>query len=381
MSPPPRLAVYLPALRMGGGETSMLRLAAGLARGGRAGDRLVTTLAGAEVAPPPGVRVTELGSRGSLGSLRHLAGWLRQHRPHWLLSAFPHTNVTAVAAAAWAGVDCRCVVSEHAPLSLQIRRQGTWRYRLLPPLVRWAYRRADAVVAVSSGVRDDLLSLAGPLRLHTIANPVLEGCEPVDAEPSMASPRPTPLHPWLQDPALRVVLSVSRLSTEKDIPTLLRAFARLHTQRPQTRLLLAGEGPARPQLQALVAQLQLGAVVAMPGRIESPRQWMQRATVFALASEYEGFGNVLVEALASGTAVVSTDCPVGPREILAAGRWGRLVPVADWQAMASALQQAVDDPGAPPGATGHAAQFTASAACSAYRALLDSLLRPGAAAC
>jgi glycosyltransferase involved in cell wall biosynthesis len=328
----------------------------------------VHSLHDAHIALPAGLRLHTLGTGGSLGSVRALARWLRQNRPTWLLSAFPHSNITAVAARAWAGVDCRCVLSEHAPLRLQISRQAGWRYKLLPPLVAWAYPRADAVVAVSSGVQADLRALLGPaLPLHTIHNPVL------DDEPAQAAAS-TPLHPWLLDKSHSVVLSVSRLSVEKDIPTLLRAFAKLHARRPQTRLLLAGEGPERAALLALVARLQLGAVVALPGRIEGPRLWMQHAAVFALASTYEGFGNVLVEALACGTAVVSTDCRVGPREILGGGRYGRLVPVGDSAALASALQNAVDSPGAPPGAVAHASQFTLAAACTAYRRLLDALV-------
>jgi glycosyltransferase involved in cell wall biosynthesis len=376
----PRLAVYLPHLRQGGGELSMLRLASGLARGGLAVDLVVHSLQGAEVAPPAGMPVVELGHASTLGSVRALAAWLRGRQPGWLLSAFPHTNVAAVAAVALAagqagrGQRWRSVLSEHAPLSLQIQRQSGWRWRALPPLVRWAYPRADAVVAVSDGVRRDLQGLMGmrlserlDTRLHTIANPVL------DAAPPASAPQSTPPHPWLMDPKLRVVLSVSRLSAEKDIPTLLRAFARLHALRPHTRLLLAGDGPERAALQATIEQLGLQAVACLGGRVQSPQAWMQRAAVFALASQYEGFGNVLVEALASGCAVVATDCPVGPREILENGRWGALVPVGHEVAMAAALQAACDAPGAPPGAAEHASQYTDAAACSAYRRLLDSL--------
>ncbi len=385
-----RVAVLIPHLRTGGGELSMLRLAAGLARGGLKVDLLVHTLQQAELVVPAELGVVELdrnGRLGSLGSVRVLANWLRgpqQRRPHWLLSAFPHTNVAAVAARAWARSDCRCVISEHAPLSLQIQRQGNLRYRVLPPLVRWAYPRADAVVAVSQGVRDDLQRLVGPgLRLHTIANPVLDDETAWPAGATSAAPdggdggdAGTPLHPWLKDQRLQVVLSVSRLSEEKDIPTLLRAFLQVHGQRPQARLLLAGEGPARSMLQRLVAELGLDEVVALPGRISKPRAWMQAATVFALASQYEGFGNVLIEALASGTPVVSTDCPVGPREILDGGRFGSLVPVADPAAMARALMQALDHPALPAGARAHAARFTDTAACTAWRQLLDGLRGP-----
>ncbi len=371
-----RLAVYVPHLRQGGGELSMLRLASGLAHRGLGVDLLVHTLQGAEVQPPAGLGVVQLGHASTVGSVRALSHWLCSARPRWLLSAFPHTNVAAVAAVALArrrGAGCRSVLSEHAPLSLQISRQGGWRYRALPPLVRWAYPRADAVVAVSEGVRRDLLGMVGPAlqaRLHTIANPVLDSAWPVAAEPEAHA---TPPHPWLLDPALRVVLSVSRLSPEKDIPVLLQAFARLHPQRPQARLLIAGDGLERGALQAAVEGLGLAAVAQLVGRVQGPQAWMRHAAVLALASQYEGFGNVLVEALASGCAVVATDCPVGPREILAGGRWGTLVPVGDAAAMAAALQRAVDTPGAPAGAMAHAGQYTDTAACGAYLRLLGSL--------
>jgi len=370
----PTLAVYLPQLRMGGGELSMLRLAAGFARGGMQVELIVHTLADAEIEVPEDVDVIELGSHGTLASLRPLVQVLCARRPRWLLSAFPHSNVAAVTAVAWARIDCACIVSEHAPLSQQIERQGGWRFRMLPPLLRWAYRRADGVVAVSRGVRDDLVAMLGPgLRLHTIANPVLEthgtGGTPVQPH--------TPLHSWLADDGLQVILSVSRLSVEKDIPTLLRAFALLQPHRPWLRLLVAGDGPARPELEALIDELGLAAVAALPGRVTHPRAWMRRAAVFALASHYEGFGNVLVEALASGTPVVSTDCPVGPREILAAGRFGELVPVGDEQAMAAALARALQRPDPPAGAVAFASGFTDAAACAAYRRLFASV----AAAC
>ena len=377
-----RLCVYIPHLRLGGGETSLLRLVEGFVRRGLEVDLVVHTLASAELAVPAGAHLVELGVDGTLSSLRRLTEVLRERRPTWLFSGFPHTNVAAVAAVAWAGTGTRCIVSEHAPLTRQIAQQANWRFRVLPPLVRWAYRRADAVVAVSKGVRDDLVELIGPeLAPVLIHNPVLDD---IDLAEAAAAPQAdgglvTPLHPWLTDPALQVVTSVSRLSVEKDIPTLVRAFKILHANRPSTRLLLIGEGPERAALQALVEAEGLGAVVQLAGRVHRPMRWMRQAAVFALASQYEGFGNVLIEALASGLPVVSTDCPTGPREILADGRYGALVPVGDAAAMAAALSDALAAGGPPTGAVEHGRSFTVERACDAYGDLFESVLNRCAA--
>jgi glycosyltransferase involved in cell wall biosynthesis len=365
--PTSRVMVYVPHLRTGGGEISMLRLAEGFVKAGLAVDLVVHSQTTCELPVPTGVHLINLECSGTLTGIWRLASLLRQYQPQWLLSAFPHTNIAAVAAVALSRTRTRCVLSEHAPLSLQIVQQGNWRYRVLPPLVRWAYRRAGAVVAVSRGVRDDLLALTGPhCVVQVINNPVLA----VDFESDMMQ---TPTQAWLNDPKLQVILSVCRLSEEKDLPTVLHAFAQVHAQRPRARLILAGEGPERPHLEELVRQLGLSEWVRLPGRTNQALAWMRCATVFVLASRFEGFGNVLIEALACGTPVVSTDCPVGPRELLEDGRWGKLVPVGNARAMAEALRATLDSPEQPRGAREAARQYTQTDACAAYMQLFDRL--------
>ena len=359
--------VVVPHLRTGGGELSMLQLAQGFAATGLQVTLVVHTLRSQEVDVPSGVNVLSLDREGTLGALWQLVRALRRHRPQWLLSAFPHTNIAAVVAVALARTGTHCVVSEHAPLSLQIEQQGGWRYRVLPALVRWVYPHSAAVVGVSQGVCADLQQLArSTLAPVVIRNPVL----PPDFEDELIQ---EPDHPWLLDPTLQVVLSVCRLAVEKDLPTLLHAFAEVHRTRPNTRLLLAGEGPERDRLQALVAELKLQAVVQLPGRTRQPLRWMHRAAVFVLASRFEGFGNVLVEALACDTPVVATDCPVGPRELLQGGRWGALVPVGDAAAMAEKIACALRCRVLPPGARDAARRYTQAHACAAYLRLFDAV--------
>jgi glycosyltransferase involved in cell wall biosynthesis len=362
-----RVFVYIPHLRTGGGEISMLRVAEGLAERGLEVEVVVNELGTRELPLPRGVSLIDLQARGSLQAVRLLAKRIKKRAPRFVISGFPHTNVATIAAVKWAGTGAISVVTEHAPLTHQIEQQNNWRYRALPWLVKTAYRRADAIVAVSTGVREDLKQIVGrKVRIHCIHNPVL----PDDFE-SVA--RHEPDHPWLNDPGLQVVMSMCRLSEEKDLPTLIRAFSRIRVSHPVARLMLVGEGPERPRLQALLEEAGLTDSAVMPGRTSEPLAWMRKAAVFVLPSTFEGYGNVLVEALAVGTPVVSTDCPVGPREILDNGRFGDLVPVHDDVAMARAISRALTVRRLPEGAHLAARKRTQARACDDYLALLNHL--------
>ncbi|MDB5819551.1 MAG: hypothetical protein JWQ11_3191 [Rhizobacter sp.] len=395
----PHLFVYLPNLRMGGAEISMVRLAEGFALLGARVTLVVHDSCHRNIQVPAGVELVALGTSRSANAALHLAALIRRMKPDLLLTAFPHNNLVAVLARWLAGTGCKLVITEHAPLSHQVTHMGGWRYRFLPQFARWAYPKADAVVAVSGGVRDDLDSLVAGLAPTVIHNPVL----PADWAARAAM---TPEHAWLQDESLDVVLSVSRLSDEKDVPTLVRAFAVACRTRPSARLVIAGEGAARTAIQDCIEMLGLSHKAVLVGAIANPFAWMRRARVFVLASRFEGFGNVLVEALAAGTRVVSTDCPVGPREVLDGGRFGSLVPVGDMVAMSDAIGEALDasvaeraagdDPAVislepypasqqavdrRAGSRDMARRFTQERACAAYMELFEAIGAKGSRAC
>ena len=133
------------------------------------------------------------------------------------------------------------------------------------------------------------------------------------------------------------------MSGEKDYPTLLRAFAEVVRSRP-ARLVILGQGVERESLLELAERLGVSERFDLPGFDVNPFRYMSRASVFVLSSRYEGFPNVLAQAMACGAPVVSTDCRSGPSEMLEGGRWGRLVPVGDWRAMARAIEDTLDDP-------------------------------------
>jgi glycosyltransferase involved in cell wall biosynthesis len=150
-------------------------------------------------------------------------------------------------------------------------------------------------------------------------------------------------HPWFAPGEPPVILAAGRLTAQKDYPTLMRAFASLRKNRP-AHLVILGEGEEHPRLQALAMELGIRADVDLPGFLDHPFPLMAHCQVLVLSSAWEGFGNVLVEALACGTQVVSTDCPSGPAEILEDGKYGRLVPVGDAVALAKAIEATLDRP-------------------------------------
>jgi glycosyltransferase involved in cell wall biosynthesis len=359
-----RLAVFVPSFRGGGAERVMLALARGFAGRGLAVDVAVAQNAGPNApAADEAFRVVDLRARRAMAALPGLARYLRREAPAVMLSALPHANVIALWARSLARAPTRVVLSEHTTASLSAAL-GTHRgARLLPFFMRRAYPKADAIVAVSDGVAEDL---AGLLRLPRAAvtriyNPVVSrrldalALEPLD-------------HPWFAPAAPPVILGVGRLTAAKDFGTLIRAFAELRRRR-SVRLLVLGEGEERAPLTALARELQVHDDVALPGFDDNPYRYMKRAGTFVMSSRWEGLGNALVEAMACGVPVVSTDCPNGPREILEGGRHGRLVPVGKPSALADAIDASLGGP-ACPSAIARSQAFSVEAALDRYAAVL-----------
>ena len=292
--------------------------------------------------------VHDLGRGGRRRHRAALAAYLSRRRPRALLAAGHRANLLAVAAAddpadSTAGAPPRIVLGVHNALSPGLTELPWWRRRARLRTLRRAYPRADAVIAVSDGVAADLAARVPlpPGRLHVIHNPI-PAVDSVPADAAAAS-----VHPWLAPGQPPVILAAGRLTRQKAFDTLIRAFALL-TGRPNARLLILGEGSERPALEALARELGVGDRVALPGFVPSPRAHMARAALFVLSSDWEGFGNVLVEAMSTGTPVASTDCPSGPREILADGALGPLVPPGDPAALAAAMAAVLAAPPVPP---------------------------------
>ncbi len=201
--------------------------------------------------------------------------------------------------------------------------------------LRRYYGMCDRVICVSGELRRRFLQETGlPEDLvTTIYNPV------VTADMFTLAQEPLE-HPWFAPGAPPVIVGAGRLEYNKDFRTLITAFAEVRRD-VECRLFILGEGSLRQELTDYIMALQLESSVQLVGEVQNPYAYMRRAALFVLSSVHEGLGNVLVEALALGTPVVSTDCPYGPSEILAQGRYGALVPVGDVQALATAMCDAL----------------------------------------
>lgn len=328
-----RLAILTSSLGGGGAQRSMVKLAGGIADRGYAIDLVLGHADGhysSEV--HPSVRVVDLGARKMLLSIPSLARYLRRERPRAVLSSLNHVNIVGLWARRLSRVSTRMVVSERNTLSLA-RHGSWWRQRLRPRLIGRFYRWADAIVAVSEGVSEDLTTTTGlpSDSIAVIPNPII-----TPNVRRMAEEMPD--HPWLSDGEPPVVLAVGRLAPQKDFGTLIEAFAQARGT-TGARLLILGEGPERPNLESLARGLGLQGEVGLPGWVDNPYPFLRRGALFALSSRWEGLPGVLIEALFCGVPVVATDCPSGPREILEGGRHGRLVPVGDVDALARAIRQ------------------------------------------
>jgi glycosyltransferase involved in cell wall biosynthesis len=329
------ISLLLPDLRGGGAERVAVNLANSFAQRGYAVDMVLMSAKGEFLADLlHGVRVVDLKVNRLRGVLFPLVRYLRQSRPAALLVCMWPLTVVALWARMLARVPTRMVVAEHTTWSRDEIASSSWGRWKVSNTMHYAFSGADSIVTVSNGAADDLARFANIDRngITVIYNPVVSDSKP---------PASAPLAPagWWTGPHYKV-LAVGTLKTIKDYGTLLHAFARLR-QQVDARLLILGEGECRFALEAQARQLGIDASVFMPGFVKDISPYYQQADLHVLSSTGEGFGNVIVEALAVGTPVVSTDCPSGPREILRDGQFGRLVPVGDAAALAVAMAESL----------------------------------------
>jgi glycosyltransferase involved in cell wall biosynthesis len=365
----PDVAFFIPSLTVGGAQRVTISIANGLAERGYAVDLVLSYREGTflervsdcvTIVSLDTPRVPVVGIGASIPGLR---SYLENRTPAVLFSAMTYASVVSIASGMALDVDTVFVPVEHDTFGI---RPGL-KERLMSYLAKYLYAFADHVVAVSEGVADSVI--AGTT---TNASDVSVLYNPVPVAEVRSESRASVDDSWLRSDRFEVILSVGRLeSVQKDLPTLLEAFERLNRAREDTRLILAGTGPERQELLALATELGVEEVVSLPGYVENPYSYMQQASAFVLSSRREGLPTVLIEALACGCPVVSTDCPSGPREILAHGTYGALVPVGDERALADAILSTLEDPPDPAELSERADDFSTDVIVEEYVAFLE----------
>jgi glycosyltransferase involved in cell wall biosynthesis len=362
------IAIVLHDLRGGGAERAMLRLASGFHDAGR---RVVLILVKAQGEylqdVPATIPIVDLASGSVFGAIPKLASWIRRNKPGKILAALTHVNIAVIVASKFARFQGPVVVSERNQISEKAAAAQRVRERITYALTPFIYRRASAIVAVSRGVAQDVVKFTSlpDDRVHYVHNPVFNAT--IGEKAAQASP-----HPWLDDPPsdVPVIIAVGRLHHQKDFETLIRAFNHLRTTRP-ARLIIFGDGAERPTLERLAEHSPFSSDIDLPGFCANPFAAMSRAHLLVLSSRWEGFPNVLVEAMSCGCAVVATKCPSGPDEILDGGRYGPLVPIGDEVAMADAMAVALNTPGLGHLAAERAKVFSVASASENYLKILD----------
>lgn len=331
-----KIAVILPHLHGGGAETLHVRLAVDWIKRGHTVIFLLISKEGDLLSIiPKEIRVVDLGARGLVQSLPSITANIKAIKPDTILSAmWPLTSVTILS---WiiAGKIGKLFVSDHIVLSIENRENLRIPKFLLKFLLKATYLFASGIISVSNGVKQDLCNITSMSsnKVKVIFNPVSTGIIRSNYD------KYTIEKLWKYGGDFNII-SVGSLKYQKDHKSLIRAFSLINNK--NARLVILGEGPLRADLESYIIKMGLEEKVFLPGFFIDPYPWYFGADLFVLSSKWEGFGNVLVEALECGLPIVSTNCPSGPAEILKEGRYGILTKVGDAYGLALAIDKSMN---------------------------------------
>lgn len=333
------IALITPTLGGGGAERTTIQLANGLAQQ----QDLIVYLLVASTEGNHGqlcsevdsaVKLVDFDCQSMTSMIFPLRAWLKCNQPNTIISTQTHTNIAVYLAGILSNYKGKHICREVSTPSINLKHIQGVKCIILKALMRWVYTRAYRVVAVSQGVADDVQQYLGLKlsNLTVIYNPVITSKLFIDAQQPVD-------HPWfVPEHKVPVVLAVGRLTAAKNYPLLLRAFAQL-LEHISAHLVILGEGEERVALEQLIQQLNITSSVQLAGFDPNPYRYMAKCDVYVMSSNWEGLPGSLIQALALGAKVVSTDCPSGPREILNHGEYGVLVGCEQVEQLKQAIQK------------------------------------------
>ena len=325
-----RIAILLPNLRGGGAERLHIHLTKEFIARGYSVDFVLMQVHGELLGSRPvGSQVVDLNAPRVRHALLPFVRYLKKEKPDAIIVAMWPLTIIGVLAHRIAGCPGKLLLSDHNYLPSTPYGKGVSGL-IMKITMQLFYPFADAIVAVSQGVKETVAHLSGMdlEKIDVIYNPIRLEHNPqskVDAS----------IEKWWRQAELKLI-AIGSLKAQKDFDTLIRSFAKVRNVK-DVKLLILGEGPERQALEKLVVELGLKDSIMLAGFKSDPYPYLEVADLFVLSSRYEGFGNVIVEALACGTPVIATDCKAGPSEILDGGKYGVLVPVGDPEALSKAI--------------------------------------------
>ena len=364
-----KIALFLPTLVGGGAEKVSVTLANSLVNLGYPVDFVLSNAVGAHLSTlDPKISLFDLKQKRILTSFLGLIKYLREQQPAILISGLSNANTAALLATTLTHLTCKVLILHHNSWSQVLKNNPPPMEYFLFFLSKILYPRAAKIIAVSNEIADELarMKTIKPIHVEYIYNPVV-------TPELIESSRQKPNHPWLIEKTEPVLIGIGRLVQEKDFENLIRAFHKVQ-QQVACKLLILGEGPDRPKLEALIKQLGLSERIELPGFVKNPYAFLAYSDLFILSSRSEGLPTVLIEAMACGTPVVSTNCISGPAEILENGKYGALVPVGNVDMLANAMIESLRNPQSEQTLKDRAQLFSVEIATQAYINIFNQVL-------
>jgi len=361
-----KVMLFSPSLSGGGAERVMLNVALELSRLGYEVDFVVKNdWQQSRYEVPPSFQAFNLDAHKLLDTAIKLARRIKTSKPAIVITALESLGLAAILAKGLLRHKPIVVPSVHTMLETWYRElpsPHTKRYR---NLIKHLYPYADHIIAVSQGAKDEILAIAklNQDKVSVLYNPVI-------ADDTLKSIDQPVEHPWFTAKKT-VAIAVGRLVREKNYPLMLRAIAEAR-KHIDLHLIVLGEGELRASLEEEAQALGIADYVDFHGFVNHPLAYVGKSDMFLLTSSWEGLGNVLIEAMATGTPIISTDCESGPREVLENGKWGILVPPNNVDSFTKAIIQVAEQGGIVPDAHSWA-RFTVAEATAQYAKLIDSL--------
>ena len=337
-----RVLFVIPSLAGGGAERVILHILKYIDRSRFEPHLAVFEKHGELVSEVPyDIQVEKLKERRSLYGLQwlvvifKLTGLLKKRKIDAVVSFMWYTNLVVLIARILSRVSVGVVVSERYGLSVSFEGKIAELLRRL--IIRFFYPGANAVIVNSMEMGNQISQM-----VHMPKGKIITIYNPVDLARIAQLKEESAEHPWFRE-SFPTVIGIGRLTRQKGFDYLIRAIRILKDNGIECRLALLGKGSEEENLKRLASELGVSDRVLFAGFQQNPYKYLARSTVFALSSLYEGFPNVLLEALSLGIPSVATRCPTGPEELIADGINGLLVPPADERALAEAIKRLLLD--------------------------------------